>query len=284
MNKSCIVFACTIYTEDRLFTLKEFLHQFEKNFTDSDIYIGINPGTLPSVEKILQESNLSIVAVGRASSELYTQSDASAYQVALKLLKDSGRTYDTIWFLHTKGGVNSHSDYLRKWYIDNFLEDKSYIENFLADNPGIGSYGLLGVEYNTDKQYLETDTEVALFQNILSKEFPYTHVNFFYIHTLYVIKGEVLNKFFSTITGKWFNSKLDRYYFEGVFPFIVSRSGYFPYISNRRSMNGVDLLQIHSSWISENNLLSYSKYLGTYRTDYIFNQLSPPYVSSNTQP
>lgn len=282
MNKTCIVFACTILTEDRLFVLKEFLNQFEKNFIDSDVYVGINPGSVPSVETVLKESNLNIVAVGRASSELYTLSDASAYQMALKFVKDSGRLYDTSWFIHTKGGVNSHSDYLRKWYIDNLLADRNYIETFLSENTGIGSYGLLGVEYDTNRVYSETDTEVPLFENKLSEELPYTHVNFFYIHTLYVIKGEVLNKFFSTITDKWFNSKLDRYYFEGVFPFIVSRSGYFPYISNRRSMNEVDLSQMHNSWISENNLLPYSKYLDTYRTDYTFNQLSPPYANSNT--
>ncbi len=282
MNKSCIVFACTILTEDRLFVLKEFIAQFEQNFIDSDIYVGINPGTVPSVETILNESKLNIVAVGRASSELYTLSDASAYQVALKLLKESERHYDTTWFVHTKGGVNSHSDYLRKWYIDNLLADRNHIETFLSENTGIGSYGLLGVEYNINRTYSETDTEVFLFENNLSEELPYTHVNFFYIHTLYAIRGEVVNKFLSLVTDKWFHSKLDRYYFEGVFPFIVSRSGYFPYISNRCSMNGVDLLGVHSSWISENNLLSYSRYLGTYRTNYTFNQLAPPYVNSNT--
>ena len=281
-TKSCIIFACTILTEHMLFVLKEFLDEFEKNFADSDIYVGINPGSIESVEILLNESNLNIVAVGRASSELYTLSDASAYQVALKLLKESGRIYDTGWFIHTKGGVNSHSSYLRKWYIDNLLADRNHIETFLSDNTDIGSYGLLGLEYNTNRSYSETDTQVPLFKNTLSEELPHTHVNFFYIHSLYVIRGEVLNKFFSLTTDEWFQSKLDRYYFEGVFPFIVSRSGYFPYISNRRSMNGVDLLNIHSSWISENNLLSYRKYADMYRTDYNFHQLYPPYVSSNT--
>jgi hypothetical protein len=98
---------------------------------------------------------------------------------------------------------------------------------------------------------------------------------------MYIVRGEVLDKFFSLVTDKWFQSKLDRYYFEGVFPFVVSRSGYFPYISNRCSMNGVDLLEIHRNWILENNLLSYNKYLDTYRTNYNFNQLKPPYVNSN---
>jgi len=138
------------------------------------------------------------------------------------------------------------------------------------------------LEYDTNKLYSETDTEISLFQNNLSEELPHTHINFFYIHTLYVMRKEVLEKFFSLVTDEWFTSKLDRYYFEGVFPFIVSRSGYFPYISNKRSMNGLDLSKIHSSWISENNLISYEDYVDMHRTDYTFDQLNPPYVNSNT--
>jgi hypothetical protein len=281
VNRSCIIFACTILTEDRLFVLQEFLDTFKESFFDSDIYIGINPGTVSSVEEVIKGYKLTTV-VERASSELYTQSDASAYQVALKLVRDSKKIYDSYWFIHTKGGVNSHSDYLRKWYIDNLLEDRTYIEEFLESNPKIGSYGLLGLEYDTNKLYLETDTEISLFQNNLSEELPHTHINFFYIHTLYVMRKEVLEKFFSLVTDEWFTSKLDRYYFEGVFPFIVSRSGYFPYISNKRSMNGLDLSKIHSSWISENNLISYEDYIDMHRTDYTFDQLNPPYVNSNT--
>jgi hypothetical protein len=280
VSRSCIIFACTILTEDRLFVLEEFLNNFKEKFSDSDIYIGINPGTIVAVEDVIKEYKLNTVTE-RASLDLYTVSDASAYQVALKLLKDSKKSYDTYWFVHTKGGVNSHSDYLRKWYIDNLLEDRSYIEEFLVDNPKVGSYGLLGLEYDVNKVYSETDTEVSLFENKISGELPYTHINFFYIHTLYVMRGEVLDKFFSLVTDKWFNSKLDRYYFEGVFPFIVSRSGYFPYISNKRSMNGLDLSERHSSWILENNLLTYTQYVDMHRTDYTFDQLNPPYVNSN---
>lgn len=282
VTKSCVIFACTILTENRLFVLEEFLNQFKKNFTDSDIYVGINPETVPTVEKLLQESDLNIIKVGRCTPELYTKSDASAYQLALQLLKESGNKYEYCWFVHTKGGVNSHSDYLRKWYIDNFLGSRYTIETLLSNNSGIGSYSMLGLEYDPLRTHSVPDIEIPIFSKDTTAELPYPHINFFYIHTLYLIRGCIIQKFLSLISEKWCTTKLDRYYFEGVFPLIVSRLGYYPYISNKRSMNGVDLSLAQSSWISDNNLVNYQEYLSLCKTDYQFDQLNPPYVSSNT--
>lgn len=280
MSKSCILFACTILTEDRLFVLEEFLYEFKQDFSECDIYVGINPTSAPLVEQVLANSNLRIVSE-RATIELYTHSDASAYQVALRLARDSKNTYDNYWFVHTKGAVNIHSNYLRKWYIDSLLKDRVYIESFLDENKGIGSYGLLGLEFDPNRNYSEEDTEIDLFKNNISQELPYPHANFFYIHTLYVIKGELIDKLFSLVTDNWFTYKLNRYYFEGILPFIVSRSGYFPYLSNRYSMTGKDLLESTNNWICENNLVHYKEYT-IYKTEFTFNQLTPPYADSNS--
>jgi hypothetical protein len=137
---------------------------------------------------------------------------------------------------------------------------------------------MLSVAYSRHKTYNEQDTNIPLFQNVLTSDLPYTHANFFYIHTIYAIKGAVVDKFFKLITGDWFTTKLDRYYFEGVFPFIVSRLGYFPYVANGIDMNGESILELNNSWISENTLLSYKEYLPLHKTNYTFNQLNPPYI------
>lgn len=284
MSNSCIIFACTILTEDRLFVLDELLTSFKKNFADTDIYIGINPGSIDSVETVIKGYGLNTITK-RATIDLYTLSDASAYQVALKLAQASANTYDSYWFVHTKGGVNSYSDYLRQWYINNLLDKRIEVEHLLKSNPNFGSYGLLGTEANqTDVEYTnKTDVDLLIFSGERTNQLPCTRVNFFYIHSMYVIQGEVIDKFFSLITDIWFTSKLDKYYFEGVFYFIVSRLGYFPYLDNRTSMNGVDLKSCLESWIIENNLISYNKYLDSYSRNYAFHQHSPPYVNSNTQ-
>ena len=276
MKKSCIIFSCTIFSEDRIFVLRRFLEIFKSVFSDTDIYIGINYGSLNNVEDIINEYQLNTISL-RSTSSLYSKSDASAYQVALKLLLESNKEYENYWFIHTKSGVNSHSDYLREWYINNFLYNRQNVEVFLNKYDDIESYGMLGLEYNSNKIYNETDTEIDLFKNNINNKLPYTHSNFFYLHTIYVLTYKPIKSFFQLITDMWFTSKLDTYYFEGIFPFIVSRLGYFPYISNKLTCNGVDILELNREWIINNNLEKYEKYLNLHKTNYSFHQLAPPY-------
>jgi hypothetical protein len=278
---SCIIFAASIFSKDREFVLRQFLETFKSKFLDSDLYVGINPGSLDNIEDIINEYELN-TQIAKVNESLYSRSDASAYQAALKLLRDSGKEYDNYWFVHTKSGVNSHSDYLREWYINNFLNKRNSIEDFISTED-VGSYGMLGLEYNLNVAYTDTDVEISLWKNDIIKELPYAHMDIFYIHSLYVITKKPINVFFDLISDTWFNTKLDRYYFEGVFPFIVSRSGYFPYIENGISMNGTDLISYQSQWLSNNNLESkYNYLLNKFKTNYTFNQLYPPYVNSNT--
>ena len=279
---SCILFACSI-AEGRDFVLHDFLNSFVKHHKDSDIYIGINPNTNSyKIEEIIKGYNLN-TSISHVKPELYSNSDASAFQVSLKMLLDSGKKYDNYWFIHTKGGFNSHSDYLRKWYIDNFISKRLDIESFFKQNEDVGSYGILGLEYNPNTKYEDTDVEIRLWNNDISDDLPCTHANFFYIHTIYCLTHKPIDKFFNLTTDKWFSTQLDRYYFEGVFPFIVSRSGYFPYLENRMSMTGNDLLYCTIDWLKKNGLDAKYKHLtDLFKTNYTFDQLKPPYVNSNT--
>jgi len=281
--KSCLIFSCTIISEHRLLVLRRFLQTFQRHFPDCDLFIGINPDSLNIVETVINSYGLNVKYMQRCPYELYSNSDASAYQIALKGLRDSGNEYENYWFIHTKSGVNEHSDYLREWYIDNFLAKRIPIETFINDTPDIGSYGMLGLAYNELRTYNETDVEIDIFKNTITKDLPYTHANFFYIHSMYVINNKPIQKFFSLITDTWFNTKLDRYYFEGVFQFIVSRSGYFPYIENRIDCSAIpiDLSLKIKDWITVNNLEKYNNYINLFKTNFKFNQLTPPYVSSN---
>lgn len=280
---SCILFACSI-AEGRDFVLRDFLDSFVKYHKDSDIYIGINPNTNSHrIEQIIKAYNLN-TSIAHVKPELYSNSDASAFQASLKMLLDSGKKYYNYWFVHTKGGFNSHSDYLRKWYIDNFISRKVEIESFFEQNKGVGSYGMLGLEYNYNAKYEDTDVEIRLWNNDISEHLPCTHANFFYIHTIYCLTHNPIDKFFSLVTDKWFSTQLDRYYFEGVFPFIVSRSGYFPYLENKMSMTGNDLLYCTIDWLKKNGLhTKYEHLTDLFKTNYTFDQLKPPYVNSDTQ-
>lgn len=280
---SCIIFSATIINPEREFVLRRFLETFKAKFSDCDIYVGINPVSIPNLESIILEYGLN-VQIATADFSLYNESDASGYQAAIKLLYDSGKRYDTYWFVHTKSGVNSHSDYLREWYIDNFLIYRNPIESYM-NVKGVGSYGMLGLEYDFTRHYTETDTDISLWTNGISEELPYTHAYFFYIHTIYAISKGPMDKFLDLITDEWFTSKLDRYYFEGIFPFIVSRAGYFPYVQNGISVSGADLSEYQLKWVIDNQLQTkYMHLLNQFKSNYNFKQLQPPYVNSYTQP
>jgi len=276
---SCVVFSATIISSDRLFVLRRFLETFKSKFPESDVYIGINPVSIPEVESVILEYELP-AQMTRADISLYNESDASGYQAAIKLLYDSDKRYDNYWFVHTKSGVNNHSDYLREWYIDNFLSNKAPIESYIKTK-NLGSYGMLGLEYDFTRHYTETDADISLWTNGISEDLPYTHSYFFYIHSIYVIAAGPINKFLDLITDVWFTSKLDRYYFEGVFPFIVSRAGYFPYLENGISVSGRELSDYQLNWVIDNKLEDkYMHLINQFKTNYHFKQLQPPYVSS----
>ena len=211
-------FSATIISSNRLFVLRRFLETFKSKFPESDVYIGINPVSIPEVESVILEYELP-VQMTRADISLYNESDASGYQAAIKLLYDSGKRYDNYWFVHTKSGVNNHSDYLREWYIDNFLSNKAPIESYIKTK-NLGSYGMLGLEYDFTRHYTETDSDISLWTNGISEELPCTHSYFFYIHSIYAIAAGPMNAFLDLITDVWFTSKLDRYYFEEIIGYL----------------------------------------------------------------
>ena len=281
---SCILFACTCLDTDRLFVINEFIDSFKQHFNDVDIYTGINYGSVPEVESILDESNLNIQYKRITDKNMYTASDAGAYQAAMKLLVDSNKEYDNYWFIHTKGAVHSHSDYLRSWYIEHLINRRSHVENFMSY--GIGSYGMLATYSNPDITSNEDySIEIPLVSNEITEIFTCSKMPYFYIHSLYVIGKGPMAVFLQNITDKFFESKLNMYFFEGAMPYIASRTGYFTYVDHMISAHtSADLSLVAHEWILQNKKEDLTKYLNLpYRT-YQFDQLTPQqlHVNSNT--
>ena len=98
-----ILFATFVPTVESLSVAKKYLEIIKNNFSDCDIYIGINYGTIPEWKILLDEySSYITLKYAFVSKELNIDSDASAYQLALSLLHDSKKSYRLIWFIHTK--------------------------------------------------------------------------------------------------------------------------------------------------------------------------------------
>jgi hypothetical protein len=253
--KSVIIFAASIFKEERLYVLREFLQSFSENFKDCDFYIGVNYGSIPNLEDVIKEYNLNCEVSRVTNAKLYTESDASAYQEALKLLKNSGKRYDLYWFLHTKGSVNDRVNE-RKMYIDEYLLNRNKIEQMFESHPLLGSYGLRGNPIVGDGAIsICYDVEIPLTHNEKTPYFSCTRNDWIYIETLYIIRKEPVDTFLDNTTDVFYSTKLNRWYFEQNFQWVTTRCGYFPYIIQKPSFTkSIDINEITKRWIEENNL------------------------------
>src|ERR1035437_3390636 len=257
--KSCVIFAASIFDSSKMNVLRDFCLSFKKNFSDCDFYIGINSGTVPNLRDTISEYFGRDGGINNIASfvtpDLYTNSDASAYQAALRVVRKL--KYDCYWFIHTKGGVNSRDD-IRQMYLNEMLEKRKEIEDMFEKYPQLGSWGIrgnsisaAGVKWN---EY-NVDSGVPICGNVKLPPFNYTHVNWSYIETLYVLKGEPVENYLTAQSDEFFKTKLSPWYFETVMPWVPSRCGYFPYVKTKRDFwNKCELTDITKQWIDENKL------------------------------
>ncbi len=263
--KSCIVFAVSIFDKSRLYVLHEFLTTFKTYFSECDLYIGINYNSVTDVETIIDSYKLNVFSTRLTTSELYCNSDASAYQQALKLLKHSNNRYDLYWFAHTKGAVNDRP-LERSMYLSKLFKNRTYIESMFADREYLGSYALRGVSRSAahhDWAIYNQDHEIGICSNHIDNDMQYTHVNWSYIETMYVLNKKSVETFLNITTDIFYDRKINEpCYFEVIFPWIVSRCGYFPYVLETDCFFGErNLNEISKEWIRNNNLSHLTQYL-----------------------
>lgn len=254
--KTCVVYAAYIPDSRRINVMKEFLSTFKTHFNDAMFYIGINPGSVPNLKDIIFEYGINC-NIYPVSPDLDTKTDASAYQAALKGLKNSNKQYDIYWFGHTKGGSNPRKNE-RRMYIDEFFSKRTEIEKMFVNYPMLGSWGIRGNSISAAgvnwKDY-NVDLVVPICANTKISPFDYTHVNWSYIETFYTLKKEAVEAFLSVTNDVFFNTKLNPWYFETVMPWVPSRCGYFPYVKIKRDFwQRCELTDITNDWINENNL------------------------------
>ena len=100
MNKFAVILASHIPSLDKLWVGEEILSKIKNDLPNADIFVGINPSNCTNswVELVKKyTNNFKITNV-----DLAVGSDASAYQTALSLYKESNKDYDLVWFLHTQ--------------------------------------------------------------------------------------------------------------------------------------------------------------------------------------
>jgi len=220
-----LIFASYVPTKNKMYIIHEMFDVYRQYFSDCDIYVGINGNLCPEYIEYLEslKDDLNII-YSITPTELETPSDVSAYQTALKLLHDSGKTYEYIWFGHTKGMVNNSSEW-RIDFLNNFFKKRKEITNLL-ETCDAGTYSLYLAKYAGTIKFKDVLQQYYKFK----KPYFYTYL---YLYTFYVIKGKYIHNFLNNCDPSFYNTNLisngaDIYMFERDIPHIAWRQGGYP--------------------------------------------------------
>lgn len=219
--KDAVVFAGYFPDENSLLVAREFIDFFNNHFPDCDFYFGTNPSRLAGTFEFLVRSSGLNADFGVARNELIVDSDASAYQEGLRLLKRRSENYRYIYFFHSKGATNKNSHATRQVFM-NFFKDRNRIEHFLSA-PTVGSYSLFLAKGKT--------TYPDAFNGLYKFELPYFY-SYNYFHTIYAALAKPILDFIDNCDKGFLNTNIgewcDRWFFERDFIQVVWRTGLYP--------------------------------------------------------
>lgn len=228
--KKCIIFASHIPTPDKLFVGVELLNKFVESFSDHDIYVGINNSCQAWYDCLEQYSKTLNLFQETTPEHLLIDSDASAFQSALRLLRNTGNKYGIYWFGHTKGATSSSHQIRHEisnifWNKKMIIEKKIIEERFAMYSPFMGTCS----DRNGDVNEKQMNLSLSLFIN------GYENNGLSSYYAFWVHCGEIINRFIGESKDIFFSNKLinfkindkgdaiDRYFFERDFPMIYQK-------------------------------------------------------------
>jgi hypothetical protein len=236
-GRDAVVFAAYVPDEAALTIAHEFLDVFKKDFSDADLYVGVNPGSLPEWSESLANCGLRVYCAD-VDPDLVIDSDASAFQKALELMAKRGHEYDIVWFGHTKG-VTHREPAVRRDLINTLFKQRAGITR-LFENPRVGSFGYGATLHS----WLITAAHEVLEPLVTV---PYDGIGLRYCHTFYAMRGSIVKGFLETCSADFFQKNLvrdlgyNRFFFEGVFSTLADKYGYYPLYRRRIPVPGGDL-------------------------------------------
>jgi len=224
MERYAVIIASHIPSVNDIWVGKEILEQIRVNLPNSEIFVGINPSPV-------QEEWINVVKEYTSNynvtpNHLVINSDASAYQTALKMYKNKGhKDYDLVWFLHTQGTKSGRHD-VRRSHLKTLLDDHLEIVDLFKRDKLLGAYG----NSLSPLPSCWGDSEWDFYLGRFGLEFVNRPIRCFLVGTMYVIRGYILNNFIFKCNDSFFNEILhnphtngsgDPWFFERDFIHIV---------------------------------------------------------------
>jgi len=194
--KKAMIFASYIPTKDKIYIGEEFLNCFQELYSDYDLYVGVNPSCQEWIDVLKNRSiNYKIT-----EEKFVVTSDVSAYQTALKLLKESEKEYGLYTFAHTKGAT-SDSHVFRKEVFNRYLNRNREIEKIFENDSEVGLFSLW-VTKCTTLSSIQQSLDVFLNNSECKNTDTMTQ------YTFYTMKGSILNKFIKEVNDLFWNEKI----------------------------------------------------------------------------
>lgn len=205
---------------------KTFLNIYEEYFPDAVLYVGINPSSYNDQwMNMLKHSSIETY-YNLTPDRLILNSDASAYQTALRLVKEKNIEHDILWFNHQKSVAHADVRCITDRHMDGLMRNRHQIEQLFMNDPMLGVYALEGWGIDHDK--MNAGNEEDYTSRYL--EFPYSVLKIATVYTFYAVRCTPV-KILLEQSKKFLNEQLPhRYFFENDFCELIFRQGYIPYI------------------------------------------------------
>lgn len=258
MQKSCFILAVTLHKKEKLYVLHEILQMIKNKFFDTKVFIGINYGSIDEIETVIESYGINAEYRRLTDEKFYCKSDASAYQIALELMKSDPEKYDICWFMHTKGAFNDR-DVERRLYINEFYNKRDFVEKKFELYEHLGVYGYRAGEFFIDPNNPVDKSDnfmKMLWDNEVVDDFKFTFSKIILIETMFCMRAKLIYKFLEMYPN-FFTTPLRSYFFECEFAnFIPTRLGYYQgvILGPKNWFNGNDMQHLLDNWIEENSL------------------------------
>jgi len=222
MNNFAVIFASHIPSTDKMWIGEDILKKIKENLPNVDIFVGVNPS--PCLNEWIEIIKKYTDYYEITPQELVISSDASSYQSALRSYKKNLKNYDLVWFLHTQA-TKSNRHEVRNNHLNTLLNEKDIVIDIFKDVT-IGAYG----HTLTPLPNCWVNSEWDFYLSRFGVNFINRPIRCFFVGTMFVIRGVILNNFIEKTNDDFFNKILynphtngngDPWFFERDFIHIV---------------------------------------------------------------
>ncbi|WP_320203879.1 hypothetical protein [Agrobacterium rosae] len=269
-------------SEDTRLWLNWYREILLTEFSDSEVFLAISCKSDASLERNLGDLP-NISRSERVSSELHVNSDASQYQLCLRMLLQKDEEYDLVFFMHTKGISYPFESY-QPWRdsVRKTIFSRSSVESVAAGN----SRFLIAERGHM----IQARSSIEHFRG-LSLECGFNTPAFHYAAatTLFYVDAISLKTALAALPLRYLNKNLlsvgqNRFFFEGHFPSLLTMAGAEPlFIGGSEYQENFNRDVSYDALPKHNSAIVREQYRRMLDSDGRYVQMPVPYVTGSLE-